>query len=751
MFVLIIRLSAQPYPVDAFVRMHPPFSPYLEDWTSPIASPVQLQLWLRDANEQQYPVRLRMSWLGQGIRISTKTDFPQEAIVLDYGVPTELSGAELIAYFDWNNLQLEGIDLHTLYQNGGRLPEGIYNFCVEVLDAQRPNEAPLSNQACTVIQLDLLPPPEILYPSHESQVDALPINFQWIPQHVGGFPVEYSLSLYEKRPGLTPSQILNGTPPIYTINTDNRTHFLYDWDEPPLKHGTSYLVQVEIRDVLEEQHFQAQGKSQVYTFYYGEQVNSTCLLSSPDLQVHLQDDQGFAASWSQIYNSNRYEIELATDSSFTENRSIYHTHSVTDTFVDFSGLLSEHPYYIRVRAAAGECFSGFAQVGPVTLSARCQFKQDSAMIAYRCGLEDQEIALVQSLSFSHLQVGDSIWANQFPVVVTKVMGNGPFSGTAYGKVGFLRQAQVNFELQDIEIDQYCRLRSGQLVVSGTGIKLLDPHALDLLNDILNGLEVLDSWLAHAEEMLTTIDLLLSEVEPYLPQNVINNLVQAQQAAQMAQEAYAAALAAGNPEDIQAAKAALDASVANLKAALKTYKEALLLFLRTWLEVAGQVFAELLQDCLWDQLKTAYQEADNTLRAFIATDKEVALNSLPAFDDNYQNLSSESELVIIESPDSKDSGLFDDLSSQFYQKEMDYLLCQTFERLQTEIQSPEAVAAFQQVLKEINASSLEIIGEAISQDTPSEEIVQQVKELIYLDLQQLIRRSTYPPAITLTTE
>ena len=183
MFVLIIRLSAQPYPVDAFVRMHPPFSPYLEEWGGAINSPLSLQLLLKDATEQQYPVHIRMSWIGQGVKISTMINPQQPPILLDYGVAVELNGIELSSYLDWNQLQVEGIDLNTLHQNGGRLPEGIYNFCVEVLDAQRPNEAPISNQACAVIQLELHPPPQILAPTNGAIISQLPIHFQWIPQH----------------------------------------------------------------------------------------------------------------------------------------------------------------------------------------------------------------------------------------------------------------------------------------------------------------------------------------------------------------------------------------------------------------------------------------------------------------------------------------------------------------------------------------------------------------------------------------
>lgn len=751
MFVLIIRLSAQPYPVDAFVRMHPPFSPYLEDWSSAPIAPISIQLLLQDASERQYPVQLRMSLLGQGIRVTSRTGILQAPILLDYGVPLEVSGSDLALYLDWNNLQVEGIEQSILYQNGGRLPEGTYNFCIEVLDAQRPNEAPLSNQACMVIQLEMLPPPQIIFPADQSQVTELPINFQWIPQHVGNFSTQYTFSLYEKRSGLTDLQILNSTAPLYTTNTQNVPYLLYDWDDPPLESGMSYLVLIEVQDLLEQHHFQEEGRSQVHTFYYGEALDSTCKLSSPSSQVHVQDSQRFYASWSRVADSEGYEIQLATDSSFIENRSIYHTHSVTDTFVNFSGLLSRTPYYLRIRATAGECFSPFDYVGPVTLNSRCQFQNNLEIVAYSCGREDQELAVNPTPPFPHLQVGDSIWANHFPVVLTEVYGTGPFSGRAIGKLAYLQQAQVNFQLQNVEIDESCRLINGQLVLTGGGIKLLEPNDLALLNEILDNLDVIEDWLALSEESLYAIDQFIADLENYLPQEILDNLIQAQQAVQVAQQSYNAALDSGNSEEIEATKEALDAAAANLKKALEAYKEALLLFLRTWLEVAVEVFADLLQDCVWDQLKTSYLAAENTLRGFITTDTEVALNRLPAFAGSFLGLNNESEQIIIESIELTEPETFDQLSSQFYQREMDYLLCHTMKRLETEIQSPEAIASFQQVLEEINANSLARIGEAISLGVPTGEIVQQVKSLIFQDLLELVKRSTYPSVISISMQ
>ena len=92
-------LLAQPYAVDASLQLQAPITPYLEDLTQAIPSPLQLTLILNDQEEQAYPVRLRFSISGQGISISTRTDISPPPIFLDYGIPIQLTGADLIDYF----------------------------------------------------------------------------------------------------------------------------------------------------------------------------------------------------------------------------------------------------------------------------------------------------------------------------------------------------------------------------------------------------------------------------------------------------------------------------------------------------------------------------------------------------------------------------------------------------------------------------------------------------------------------------
>lgn len=747
MFVLIIRLSAQPYPVDASLQVHPPFSPYLEEWASPHQSAVQVVLRLLDQAEQQYPVQLRFSWVGQGISIKTRSTAILPAIYLDFGVPQLLSAHDLAAYFDWNQLDIQGIDPVTLWQNGGRLPEGMYNFCVEVLSANRPLEAAISNQACRVVQLASLPPPSLLFPTNYTLVEALPIPFQWVPQHVGAFPVSYTMRIFEDRQGLSPAQILLLTTPIFQTNTGAQRQFLYDWDEPPLETGTRYLAQVAVEDLSGTHQFQANGYSELIFFDFGIDTSATCSLLYPVLTMQEIDSQGVTVCWNEIANIHAYEIELSTDSTFQEKLSTYPTHSVTDTSFRFSGLSTQYPYFVRIRSTAGECFSAYSPTLNIQLGTRCSPTRSPAPLSFSCGQADEEIQLTTAISMPYLYAGDTIWANEFPLIVRSVRGTGPFSGEAYGKVSYLKSAQVNYEMQGIEIDPSCQLIAGRLVVTGGGLALLNASDLDLLVDILASLETLDDWLAVSEEVLQGVDQILAEIEVYLPEEILQNLSRARARLEAAEAAYEAALASGDPALIAAAKEELEAATDALQEALTNYKAALQQFLGTWLGVLGQLLLELLEDCLWDQLRMAHELAENTLQAFIQTEREDALLQIPANGNNGLGLTEEFETVFIEADSLSAPQAFDDLSSEFYGTEMDYLLCIALEQLQAEVQSTEAMATFQDLLQEINAHSLDIIGEAIAQGLATEDIVPLVKNALLEDLQVLLRRSHYPTSVT----
>ncbi len=339
--------------------MRPPFPPYLEALSNGFPPSLAIQLLMQDNRETNYPVSLRFYINGEGISIQTSPDFRPSPILLDYGIPTSIQQEVLAAYFLPENLFIQGINQNTYLQSGGKLPEGIYNFCVEVIDQVRLQGAPLSNQACTVVELSELDPPIFTFPLSEAHVPTnSAILFQWVPQHIGAFPVQYTFRLYEQNEALSIAQILTFTTPVYET-TSAATSFLYEQDKPPLTPGKEYLTQVQIQAVLEDQHFKNQGYSAVSAFVFGDDSD----LGPPKCQLNIKtllpsdiNASGFTAQWLATPDAAAYEITLSEDSLFTQLVLNDQFLSVTDTFIRVSGLPPSKWYYSRLRARAGDCF-----------------------------------------------------------------------------------------------------------------------------------------------------------------------------------------------------------------------------------------------------------------------------------------------------------------------------------------------------------------------------------------------------------
>lgn len=750
MFVLIIRLQSQPYAVDALLQMRPPFSPYLAELTTRFPPALDLQLRLQDQGELSYPVQLRFSIQGEGISIKTREDYVPPPIFLDYGVPSLLSAIDLADYFQLEHLAILGLDQADFLQTGGRLPEGVYNICVEVLDQVRTQGAPISNQACSLITLAELPAPLITYPSdHQRLSSNNALLFQWTAQHLGAFPVDYKFQLFEYKEELSLAQNLSFSPPIFETHITNATSLLYDADEPLLQEGKSYLIQVQIQDISGQHHFQNEGKSSIHSFTYGGAPPPICALVSPSPYTHSVDSQAFECRWPGVQEAQKYQIELSIDSHFVQDIPTYQTHSVTDTFFRFSDLSVNTSYFYRIRAVVGECFSPYSMAQVVLTTERCQSKA-ADLLVYSCGsdLEGESQAAAAPM-VQYLAKGDSIWASDFPIILTEVHGKGVFSGRGYVEVPYFQEARINVNFKQITVDQNCQLREGILDANGIGLQLLNEDQITLLTDLLAGLETASDILAAGETLLAGIDQIIAKAEPYLPDSILTNLLTAQAQFQQAEAVYAVAVDEGDSNSIATAAAELEAAKAALAEYLQAYKKALLQFFDQLLEVFKVLLQDLFKDCVMDQLSLAYTEALETLQAFVAAENRTAINTLPANSPTTSLSFQEYEMVISEEGQLMDAEPFDDLSNTYYEQEMSYLLCLTFQSLEEEIDTPAEVQDLQALFTEMSAQSFILLGEAIKAGSTTAVIVSQVKQQMNQELSQLIRQANYPELFTLS--
>ncbi len=578
----------QPFAVEANLQLQAPLTPYLSDIVSGAPSKIQVQLLLRDDDELAYSARLHFTISGQGISIRTRQDITPPPIFLDYNVPLLLSRIDLFDYFQVEQLEFQGISTQDFLQHGGRLPEGVYNICVEVLDYNRFQGAAVSNQACTVVELSELDPPLIISPVAEvSQQEAQNILFQWVPQHLGNFPVNYQVRLWEQREGLSVNQTLQQTLPLFETQQLGNTSFLYGVDAPPLFQGQSYILQVQAQDILEQQQFKNDGRSQHLVFQYGLGTAST-LASADDpctnVPISLTASNirmdGFRAHWEALTGVDQYAFSLAEDSAFLFPILDYQAIPVIDNYYEVSGL-EEGIYYYRIQAIYADCASPFSSVIRVRLGQGClPLSEDSS--EYSCGTVTDPASFESGSLMEYLRVTDTIRAHDFKVVLEQVNGRGYFSGQGYVQVPYLQQARVNVQFQDIQVDEYCRLVAGKMEVTGAGLAIISTDLAATMDSILGALEVLEAGLAEVESILDdAADFLaeLEDIEDYLAngQSVLENLLHLQEhfpylppsTIDAIQAAIDCLKKAQNATDFEDCKAQMLAAIDQLKAAMTT--------------------------------------------------------------------------------------------------------------------------------------------------------------------------------------
>lgn len=582
----------QPFAVEANLQLQAPLTPYLSDIVSGAPSKIQVQLLLRDDDELSYSARLHFTISGQGISIRTRQDISPPPIFLDYNVPLLLSGLDLFDYFQLDQLEFQGISPQDFLQQGGRLPEGVYNICVEVLDYNRFQGAAVSNQACTVVQLSEWDPPLITSPLTDvPQQAAQNILFQWMPQHIGSFPVSYRFRLWEQRDGLSINQILQQTLPLYETQQLSNTSLLYGTDAPLLYAGQSYIVQVQAQDILGQQQFKNEGRSQHLVFTYGSEAINTlandddpCTIRPQSLAASALTIDGFIAHWEALPNVDHYAFSLAQDSAFLFPVLEYQDLPLIENQYRVQGL-EEGTYYYRIRAIYENCESPFSTVIPVRLGQGC-LPLGEGMSEYSCGTATEPINFEPGSLLEYLRVEDTIRAHDFKVVLQDVSGRGNFSGQGYVQVPYLQQTRVNVQFEGIKVDEYCRLVAGKMEVTGAGLAIISTDLAATLDSILAALDVLEAGLAEVEDILEdAADFLaeLEDIEDYLAngQSVLENLLHLEEhfpyLPQEATDAIQAAIDclknAQNATDFEDCKAQMLAAIDQLKTAMENLYDA----------------------------------------------------------------------------------------------------------------------------------------------------------------------------------
>lgn len=285
--------NAQLMPVGVNILMNPPASPFLSDYYSIDGNLFQAFITLNDLNEPTWDVRLVVTVEGQGINIETKrTYIPLSPINLIAGIPVTVEGLDFEPYMNVNNVNLQGITAATLNQSG-KLPEGLYNFCVEVLDFN--TGTPLSQKACASVFIFYENPPILMVPECESVLqptDPQNIFFHW--QLAGGASPtiaatsQYKLFVYELQDeNENPYFAVQNSKAllIYESDYQQSTSQTIDFgisNSAPLTAGKRYIFRVRALDANGKNIYKNDGYSEFCWFFYGYPSDGVIAINSPE-------------------------------------------------------------------------------------------------------------------------------------------------------------------------------------------------------------------------------------------------------------------------------------------------------------------------------------------------------------------------------------------------------------------------------------------------------------------------------------
>jgi hypothetical protein len=485
-------LSAQVYPVQATAQLAPPYSLYLADYVESGSERLALNVYLTDIARPALDVRLRLKIIGQGITLETKASYIPAPVSVQGGVPLRLISTDLAAYFNPNNLTFQGMSQRQ-YEQRGKLPEGLYQFCFEVLEYNRGLK--ISNTACATAWLILNDPPLINIPRQNEKLKAQsPQNvvMQWTPRHTGSpnsaFTTEYEIKMVEVWPSTrNPNDAILTSPPILETTTQQTT-YVYGPSETPLEPGRRYAFRVKAKSIAgveELDLFKNNGYSEVFTFVYGDACDLPTGINAEALSTSR-----FNIHWDALFNHTAFKVRYRPAGTLEW----YETTSAINESV-ISSLNANTTYEYQVAASCGFYEGSYSPVAKITT-------MEEALEGFSCGLPMETFNLDPLQLVGSLKAGDVIKAGDFNVKLTKVSGSsGNFSGEGVIVVPYLNNASVKAEFTGITVNKELRMVNGFLNVTGAGIQVVPDGVLDLMDDLSEVLDQIDTALTTIEDNL----------------------------------------------------------------------------------------------------------------------------------------------------------------------------------------------------------------------------------------------------------
>ena len=441
----------QTYPVQANLSITTPCPNRLSSLFPMGSSRVTLSLFLRDAMQQDVQAKLRFTIEGQGIKLETSPSYLPTPFHLQGGVPIVLR-TELEPYFNPNNLMVTGASAGTFIQNRV-LPEGVYTFTVEVIEARR--QVVISNKAQTILLVMENEAPTLISPQPNSVAEPNPVQnlfISWISPIVItpslGIPINYELSIWDAPQGTDPNLAIRSLRPKETVET-TRTNFVWNTTNTELVVGNWYILAVKAIDPSGELSFKNNGLSQPVMFRYG----TPCL--PPINPTHSDITQkGAKIAWTPIGGASQFLVEIKPKADKNDTWSELNANKNT---LEVTTMLPSKAYVYRVSSVCGFMQSAPTREAELTTLPMPEQRGECTGNLSSPPVDDQT-------PLNALTPGSIIMASGFMVTVDEVTNTEgtKFSGT--GRATFpLFGFTLRVEFKNIQVNNLLQLLSGKIV------------------------------------------------------------------------------------------------------------------------------------------------------------------------------------------------------------------------------------------------------------------------------------------------
>ncbi|MDX2196667.1 MAG: fibronectin type III domain-containing protein [Cytophagales bacterium] len=453
-FVFIIIVIFAPYctkaqvdfPVSTSIQLSPPYSLTLADYVN---NPSKINITLRVPDADAAPLQLKLKLIikSNSISIQSKSTYIPTPIQLSGGDVEILDGTDLAGYFNLENLDFTGYSKQA-YTTSQKLPEGIYEFAVEVYEAKR--DIILSNIALTLAVLELNDPPIWTFPANNEVVEATnPQNVlvSWLPRHTGSpnssFTTQYEVTMVElASENQNPNDAINSQSqtPFFSTTT-SETSVILGPSLQAMVPGRKYAIRIKAVDNAGFGLFRNNGYSEVLSFVFGQ----PCLPPTVFRTTKISQ-RSATLSWTPSDRNDSYTVDVREAIDGYKD-SDWHSASLNTSQSVQSNLEAGKKYEYRVMAGCKTLISEYSEIQSFnTLT--------SIVDNFSCDANATPSINGSTAVKTTFNINDKFKINGLWLTATTVSAGagGKFTGSGYLQVPMLGFVKIKATFADISIN-----------------------------------------------------------------------------------------------------------------------------------------------------------------------------------------------------------------------------------------------------------------------------------------------------------